>query len=247
MNLAHLRDKSAEAAARAVMPTGDDVSKMNPIRRHVWHRQMSGVIGSERLEEALLRPMAHPGFDAEALSYLKQHGEDEDRHAHELTTYLNATFGSVLVKRSVMTTYLYGRVVPWLGRKLATRPLPLVALVHAYERMSLFLYAELRRIARDDGMFGLDALLASIEKDERRHIAGMQLIMKRIPERTFMDRIQTRAIFGVMALDLRFPRWAVHNNNARQRMDILGINTDGITRAVDEAIDEAYGHAFDVG
>ena len=55
--LLHLRDKSAAAERAAALPKPDSAAALSAERRAAWHRQLSGLVGSERLEEVLLRPV----------------------------------------------------------------------------------------------------------------------------------------------------------------------------------------------
>jgi hypothetical protein len=233
-----LREKSAQVARSASLPAIDDVRGLSVQRREAWHRLISGLVGSEHLEDALLAPVIARLPEGDVRFWLMQHSADEQRHAEELAHYVTGTFGFVQTKRSWMTMLLYEQVMPRVGEHIVHAPLPLWAVVYAYETISVWIYNELRKSAKRDGLVGLSAMLGAIARDEGRHISAMKHLIEAEMPTTRAQVATTAAALGMVALDLRMPRWALQNRRARARMTELGIDPEALTRMTDRTLAE---------
>ena len=235
--LSVLRRHSELAEKRAsAWNWGDDLSHLSGEKRASWKRILSSVATTETLEESIMGPIALAfGGDEDSARYLAVHAADEARHYNLLTRYLKNTFGYVKSRRTLMDQVLYDRVIPGVARVFRSKPTYGLALLHAYEKFSIVFYERLIHEARQDGAQSLLTILTSIEKDERRHIAGMEQLLRLELSRTggasFTDRAAMRAILNLMLVDVDMRPWALHNREVREHLVRLGFDPLAVTSA----------------
>lgn len=230
----------------------DSPETMSDVRRAAWCRVLTSAANSEFLEEVLLAPVAEAfRGDRAAAGYLGTHGRDEQRHGDLLRRYVKETFWQERRGSGVFTRLLYGALMPAVSRLFRSRPLYGCALMFAYEKFSLTFYREAAGAAQADGADALVQLLQTIGRDEAHHLAGVELLMRRLlargrrPGRA--DRGAIRAILGLVVLDTDFRPWALHNRGFRAHLDVLGIDPSRISRAARTAAEETIDRIESLG
>lgn len=125
---------------------------------------------------------------------------------------------------------IYDRIFPRIASSFRHKPLYGFALIYCYERLSISFYSQLRPEAQADGAQNLLTLLQTIEKDELRHIAGQEQLLKeeiRLQGGLKIGDLKAvSAILGIMLLDVDMRPWALHNREVRAHLLNLGVNTD---------------------
>jgi hypothetical protein len=97
-----------------------------------------------------------------------------------------------------------------------------------YEAFSVDFYRVLKRLAERDRLSALLGIIRTIEKDELRHLAGLEELMRRLQGRgrgaTWLDRMIVRGVLFVLLIDIDLRPWAVHNREVRRNALNVGIN-----------------------
>ena len=232
--------RQAEARSRELGMTEwrDDLSHLSPMRQAAWRRVLSSIATTEGLEESLMQPLMlaykQPGEDHTEISeYLESHAVDERRHHAMLCGYLKQTFGYVKKSRTWSDRVIYDRVLPLMAQAFRYRPLYGFALLDTYENFATEFYAPLRTQAQADGAQNILSLLQAIEKDELRHVAGMEYLLDRELARQGGlrrgDRAAIATLLNVLVLDVDFSPWALHNREIRAHLCELGVPPEGVT------------------
>lgn len=236
---AEVRTRTSQLEGRA-----DDLSHLSEEKRASLQRILSSVATTEGLESTLMEPMlaAKSGSDPQAYDYLASHAADERRHYALLCGYLKATFGYIKSKRTFADQVLYDRVFPRISAVFRSKPLYGFALLYCYERFSITFYSKLRAQAQANGAQNLTSILQAIEKDELRHVAGMDHLMVAEVRKQgglgILDRQVVRAILRIMLLDVDMRPWALHNREVRRHIESLGIDPAAFTAAAIQMKDE---------
>jgi hypothetical protein len=222
----------------------DDLAHLSEARRATWCRVLSSVATTEALEKTLIEPILEGlRADADAADYLATHATDEVRHHQLLARYLRNTFGYRKKKRTAADRVLYDGILPRVARRFRSKPAYGLALLHCYERFSLTFYERLRREAQADGAQNLLTLIRAIERDELRHVAGMEALLDREVEKrggrlSALDRAAVAGILRLMLVDVDMRPWALHNRELRGHLVRLGFDPAGLVRAAQEAARE---------
>jgi hypothetical protein len=242
--LAVLARHGREAHARtADWNWSDDLAHLSSERRAAWARVLSSLATAESIEETVLLPMVEGlRHDSEAVEYIKVHGRDEERHFKLLSRYLRNTFGYRKKHRTLTDRMIYDGVLPRLVKSFRRKPIPGLAMIHAYEKISLPYYAALRREAQADGAQNLVTLIRIIEKDELRHVAGVEALLGQEIARngglSWLDQGMIRGVLQMVRTDADLGPWAFHNRELRTCIERLGIDADALMVSFVEAMGE---------
>lgn len=227
----------------------DDFKKMKkqtPQRYRSWIRVLSSVAKTESIEAVVIRPLSE-GYKKNPViqDYLLAHGQDEERHGALLERYLKNSFN---FKRSAKPTLsdrlIYQGLLPRIAEGFSKRPLYGIALLHCYEKFAVNLYTEIKREAGKDGALELLKLIQAIEKDELRHIAGMEILLKLEVKRNRKNvrtaQVITALSLGVVLLDVNMSSFAFHNRELRARLNSLGISPEFVNRCARNAAKSTF-------
>jgi hypothetical protein len=230
----HGRQADARARELGMLCWADDLSHLPEARRASWRRILSSIATTEGIEATVMDPLlVAKRNDAEALEYLEVHAADERRHHELLKGYLKNTFDFEKKTRTMSDRVFYERLLPAISSAFRYKPLYGFALLYCYERFALSFYTPLRVRAQSDGAQNLLTLLQSIEKDELRHIAGMEHLLKEEIRLQGGLRLgdfgAVSSMLRLMLVDINMSSWAVHNREVRAHLVTLEINPDEIT------------------
>lgn len=240
--LSQLADHGFEAheSYHALEPR-DDASGLSLERRQGWRRVLSAVSTTEGTEHTLMAPIEEAfASDKELARYLASHKKDEARHHEWLKRYLKNTFQYVKTERTASDKIIYDKVFPQLGKLFRRKPLYGLALLYFVEQFGVTFYKNFKAQAAADGLTELVAMLKLIEKDELRHMAGLDAILKAHVEEngsvSLLDRIAIRGCLEVMAFDVNMGALALHNRDVRNHMQKIQISPLELNRAARLAI-----------
>ena len=236
--LKNLTEHSAKAQkllgngdVQALLLLEDDFKKMkkrNPIRYQSWIRVLSSVAKTESVEAVVIRPLVKAYRKNRVIQdYLKAHGQDEERHGALLERYLKNSFDFTRpLKPTASDRLIYQGLLPRVAESFTRRPIYGIALLHCYEKFAVHLYTEMKREAEKDDSHSLLKLIQAIEKDELRHIAGMEtlLTLEVKKNKSLSTRALTTLSLGVVLLDVNMSPFAFHNRELRSRLMSLGIS-----------------------
>jgi hypothetical protein len=251
---ARLQQLSA-AGARANGPEADfadEASHLDLRKRTAWSKFLCSIATTESVEDLLIEPIREAFADSDAiLRYLDAHGADERRHHELLTAYVSRTFGYVKRRRSGSDIVVYGMLLPGFSRIGRSRPAYLLTALHFYEAFSLEFYQTLKDLAARDGLPSLVRLIQLVEKDELRHRAGLEALIREDRRRHgapgATDRLAIRSLLQLLLFDIDVRPWAFHNRRVRRNAIVIGIDPEAMGRGAAEAAREslafATGHA----
>ncbi len=210
----------------------DEILQVSPERVDAWKQLLSSIASTEASEELFMSPVVR-ALESQAVvfDYLKVHQEDENRHHRLLRGYVKQTFGYERKSRSLASRLFYDALLPQASELTGKRyPLTALAMIYFYEVFSKYVYGELKILAERDGLTRLVKLVEIIEKDERRHLAGIETIFgiyqENVRKVDFRDLYLTRAALLIARIDLTQKPWAFHNRKLRERLLCLGISPD---------------------
>jgi len=208
------------------------VNALSEVKREAWKKLLSSVASVEATEDDVLKPVAE-FFNSEPVlkNYLQSHAQDEYFHAELFKGYVKETFSYVKTKRSLTDQLIYDRALPFLANRAQNRPIPFALAVLFYERYASFFYEKLKTQAAVDGLRGLVRLIEAVEKDERRHMIGIESVVHYIQlekKIDFIDRVSTRSLLELLLVDVNQSRYAIYNRKVRRSMQAIGIDPDYI-------------------
>jgi hypothetical protein len=100
-------------------------------------------------------------------------------------------------------------------------------------------YRILKRLAISDGLENLVGIIREIEKDELRHLAGLEELIDLVILRDGMPRASdlwiARGILAVLRIDIDLRGWAVHNRKVRRRAVAIGIDPEEMAAQANRA------------
>lgn len=219
----------------------DDLSEASPARQAAWKRILCSVASTERLEGTLLAPIREAfRDDPAALSYLDSQSRDENRHAQLLTRYVRNTFHHERKTRSLASRVIYDRLLPKVAESFREHPIVGLALLLTYERFSLKFYPQLREAAEKDGAAVLLQLVQRVEKDELRHLAGVEALIGREIRRngpvSAGTLVAARAALAIFRVDSSMSPLALHNREVRGHLLALGFDLPALNRESGECV-----------
>jgi rubrerythrin len=231
----HGRQADERARGLGMTSWSDDLSHLSSEKRASWQRVLSSIATTEGIEATVMDPLlVAKRADAEVLDYLEVHAADERRHHELLAGYLKNTFGYEKKSRTLSDRIFYERLLPAMSQTFRYKPLYGFALLYCYERFAMAFYVPLRTKAQTDGAQNLLSLLQSIEKDELRHVAGMEHLLKEEIRAQgglrLGDLKAVRAMLSLMLVDINMSSWAFHNRDIRAHLQELDISPDEVTQ-----------------
>lgn len=244
-----LTEYGLKAAAEALPAESyfDRIEQISAERIDPWRQLLSSIISAESAEEHFIGPVVGSFADQPLISeYLKTHQDDENRHHRVLFDYVKLVFQFERTHRSFAKKVIYGRLLPKVADLTGSRyPLSALAFIYFYEIFSRYVYNEVKTLAERDQLSGLTKLIEVIEKDERRHLAGIETIFeyyqKNIRPLGIQDVLVTRSILSIARLDLTQKPWAIHNRQMRERLITLGISPERWEECGKNAVDVCMG------
>ncbi len=220
----------------------DELSSASPTRQAAWKRILCTIASTERIEGTLLVPI-RDAFrdDPAALSFLDSQTRDENRHAQLLLRYVKNTFNHERKTRSLASRVIYDRLLPMVAESFRENPIVGLALLLTYERFSLKFYPQLRAAAEKDGAENLLQLVRRIEKDELRHLSGVEALIGREIQRngpaSAATLVAARAALAIFRVDSSMSPLALHNREVRGHLLDLGFDLRALNREARECVE----------
>jgi hypothetical protein len=221
--------------AMASWEARDDAAHLAAGKRDGWARFLSSIATTESIEDSLIQPLfkAFSG-DAATEAYLETHAADERRHFGLITGYVKRSFDFVKTRRSLMDRIVYDTILPRIAFLGERRPLFFVGILRFYEAFSLDFYKTLRRLAERDRLPVLLQLIQAIEKDELRHLAGLEALGRALRARqgapSRAELLVVRGILELLLFDINTRAWALHNRRVRRTVLSIGLDPDEMAR-----------------
>lgn len=214
-------------------------------------RIISGAATTEKLEDVILTPvMNYYQNDAIIVEYIQSHKKDEDRHFYQMNSYLKKTFDFEKTEKSFSDKLFYDTVFPRVSKLFARKPIYAVIILRAYERISLDFYKAIRDGVKAQGCVHLGDLLDVVTKDELRHLAGLETIMKLEVERgKKLKAFELKLLKGILyflLLDITQTKWAVHNYEMRKHLMDLGVDCEKLYRDCQAVVNETLNMAREI-
>jgi hypothetical protein len=222
----------------------ENATSIEESRRLGYQRILSGVATTEHLEDLILDPIIKQYTSHQAISeYLKCHKNDEDRHFFMLNRYLKETFTYVKNHKTLSDRIFYDRVFPVVNKIFEMRPIYALVLIRSFEKLSIGFYKSIVKSAKADKLNGMVDLLDHIMKDELRHIAGIESVIKWEAQRGLkLKKIELPVIKGMLKLlllDVNMQPYAIHNRSMRERMLAIDVDLELFHQNSVNAVDDS--------
>ena len=201
-------------------------------KQAAWKKIIGSIISAEAAEERVLKPVLEAfSFHPLVKQYVHTHARDEEKHAGWLKLYLKTSFQFERKKQSLSSKIIYGNVLPFVSRATcANHPMLVLIVVYFYEVYSQFIYSEAKKAARRDELPELVSLIERIEKDERRHLAGIEAVTEfyqnEVKSFKTSDWFLAKMALQIARIDLAQAPWAIHNRELAKQVSCLGISTE---------------------
>ena len=193
------------------------VEALSPELKAAWQKLLGSIISAESAEAKVMHPL-HAAFAAHPLlkQYVSGHSEDEAKHARWIRNYLKENFRFERTQTSFSSKIIYGRILPWVSHRVSEHhPVLILILVYFYEVYSQFIYEEAKKSANRFGLTSLADLIERIQKDERRHLKGIETVVEYYQKevRAFgtKDWFLAKSALQIARVDLAQAPWAIHN------------------------------------
>ena len=197
-----------------------------------YKKLLSSIATVEGIEHVMVHPVAHYFRANEPVyAYLESHARDENLHSELFQGYVRHCFRYEKKKRSLTDRIIYDRALPQLAKIARHRPVAFALGVSFLEKYASHIYVDVKRSAERDGLPGLTRLLEAVEKDERRHMVGIEAVideLMRSGKIDRVDRVTARVILGLFLVDVSQSPYAIYNRHVRMNMLALGIDPDFI-------------------
>ncbi|MBI3554965.1 MAG: hypothetical protein HY074_01725 [Deltaproteobacteria bacterium] len=221
-------------------------------KRLAWASFLCSIATTESIETMLIEPIRQAfAHSRPILDYLDVHGDDERRHFGMLTSYVKRTFDFEKKHKSTTDVVVYGVLLPRFAKLGRFKPLYLLAPLRFYEAFSLEFYKVLKRLAQSDGLPQLVLLIQQIEKDELRHLAGLDTLVRAHRDSagapTRADLVMIRSVLNLLLFDINIAPWAVHNRRVRRNALAIGIDPAQMSRDARGAAEDALQFAGGYG
>jgi ribonucleotide reductase beta subunit family protein with ferritin-like domain len=220
-------------SAGSFSPGTDAVAlSLSEEKQGAWKKLLGSIISAEAAEEKVMEPVFRAFASSPLIeTYVRGHSQDEAKHARWIREYLASSFAFERKNASLGSKIIYGKVLPFISETVSARnPILILIVVYFYEVYSQFIYEEAKKSARRDELSSLAALIERIEKDERRHLAGIEAVTRyfqaEIRAFTQKDWLMAKAAIQVAKIDLAQASWAVHNRELARRVEVLGISSE---------------------
>lgn len=205
--------------------------QLSPLMQRGWQRILSAIATSEGCEQRVLAPVLEAYRGTAFEEGLERHSSDEQRHHEQLSVYLCDYLNYSKDAPTLADTVFYDFGLSKLATYFKKQPQHGLVLLLFYEVFSTELYTSLQRAARHAGLVELAKLLHEILRDERRHIAALNnLLRSEISQQPKLPQRLADKAFSVMlqgfAWDLSFAPAALHNRSIRESLFIIGVDPD---------------------
>jgi rubrerythrin len=206
----------------------DEAGHLSRGQRAAWGSFLLSIATTESIEESLIEPLkktfSHHALLTKCIDF---HSRDERRHFQLLTEYVKKSFKMTKTYRSQSDLVVYDTILPKVTKALSHRPACLIGILHFYEMFSLDFYKELKVRATDNGLKNLVTLIQTLEKDELRHLACLELLMENLEKRSRLgitfDKLSLRAVLELLMADINTREWALHNRHVRKNVLSIGL------------------------
>ncbi|MBI3541685.1 MAG: hypothetical protein HY075_00200 [Deltaproteobacteria bacterium] len=234
------RAKQAETAS----PFVDKVPALAADKREAWSAFLCSIATTESIETMIIEPIRRAfSWSPFVLEYLQAHGDDERRHYELLSGYVKRTFDYEKRRKSLSDVVVYGTLLPGFARVGHRKPLYLLAALRFYEAFSLDFYKILKTLATTDGLHSLVVLIQTIEKDELRHLAGLDALVRAHCEEhgppSAADLLGIRSLLNLLLFDINIAPWAVYNRRVRRNALAIGVEPARMNRDARAAAEDA--------
>ncbi len=239
-----LVDAGTRARAEATEDFVDSCGSLSTEKKNAWASFLCSIATTESIETMLIDPIRKAFAGSKAIvAYLDAHADDERRHYDLLTAYVKRTFAFEKTHRSTTDVIVYGFLLPKFSTLGQKKPLYLLTPLRFYEAFSLEFYNILKVLAVADELPQLVSLIQSIEKDELRHLAGLDALVREYRESSGVpsagDLLLINSVLKLLLFDINIAPWAVHNRRVRRNALAIGINPDKMGRDARGAAAEA--------
>jgi hypothetical protein len=221
----------AQASAKTTdrLKFKDNTEELTATRFSGWKRVISSIATTEGAEEGFISPLVNfYSNEPQLAEYISSHQEDEARHSRILKDYLKSSFDYVKTHRTISDQIVYDRIFPILARVFTKKPLYCLSMVLFFEVFATGIYSEIKRQAESDHLSSLCHILTVIQKDEARHLTGIQLLISdyhlRFGRPGILDQIAIGLCLFLIMIDVNVTVFALHNRCLRKNIIYLGID-----------------------
>jgi hypothetical protein len=152
-----------------------------------------------------------------------------------LSDYVKKSFQYVKTHRTWSDRIIYDRVIPKISLLFRRKPLYGIAMILFFEIYGVTFYRDFKRKAEEDGLSELARLLALIQKDESRHLAGIHILVQDYHREFGKPGVWDRWVIGlllrVLVFDINMRKHAFHNKAVRESICQLAMDPDSLTQA----------------
>ena len=221
----------------------DSTQNLTTSKRAGWCRILSSVATTESVEQTLMTPLEKGFKDSpEILRYLESHKQDEMRHHETLNRYLKNTFHYVKLKRTLSDQIIYDLALPQIAKLFQYKPIYGLSMLLFFEIYGIAFYKTFRAQARADQLPELAHIVQLIEKDELRHLSGLDTLysysLSVHGPCSWFDRKIILWFLKILVLDVNMSRWAFHNRKVRAHAMKAGLDPDVLTKGAYSAARE---------
>jgi len=221
----------------------DSVEHLSQERQRAWKKLLTSVAATESSELVLMGALLD-GFkhQPEIQSYFVSHQMDERRHHRHLNQYVLKTFGYFKRKSTLSDKVVYETLFPKIAHLCAKSPGYGIALLLFFESFGVTFYHLCRAQAENDHLEKLVQLIDQIEKDEKRHLAGLKILLQAsmYSEWTALDLVTLDSLLAMVVLDVNFSWWAIHNRAVRRNALEVGLNPTELSQAAFSAAAQVH-------
>lgn len=218
----------------------DSIQKLSFPKISGWRRILSSVATTESVERTLMTPLEEAfSKNPEILNYLASHQQDETRHHELLNRYLKNTFQYVKSHRTLSDQVIYDQALPQVSKIFKTKPLYGLAMLSFFEVYGINFYRNFKQQAQADGLRELARVVEQIEKDEIRHLRGLDLLLQYYflsgGKLTWLDQKAIAACLKLLVLDVNMTSWAIHNREVRSSAIKIELDPKQLTQGARSA------------
>jgi rubrerythrin len=240
-----LISEGEKAANAESFPLIDDARHLSAEKRLAWAQLLSSAASAEESEEMVIEPILKAfDFAPRLHRYLTLHAADESRHQVLLKEYVKNTFQYVKRKKSITDRVIYDGVFRGIKGLTEKRPLAIIVATLFYEWFAEEFYSDLVAAAQRDNLPGLKYLFEQIEKDEKRHRAGLKAVLAlwKLQGKSVdtVDLAYTKTLLNIVRLDVNTAPWAFYNKKLRRNLTIIGMSPDKIYSRSKDYADKAF-------
>lgn len=206
----------------------DDIGFLTEKECAAWAGLLASISTSEAMEGVLLEPLIFGMKDNLAVArWTEVHSQDEVRHLTIINRYLKNTFQYEKKKKSFTDIVLYEQLLPLIAKKGEQKPIYILAILYFYESFSIDFYKEFKIRAQQMGLERLVQIFRVVEKDELRHVAGIEHMIDYV-HRTqrrphLLELLSVFLILLIVVADINTSWLAFYNRRVRRNVKAIGI------------------------